>query len=677
MKGKIQNDSVCSLNHTKNVCLSSVIEPTSGNSEIENQINITVVFPDASLPTPTNGGFKDQEEFRKFVMEHQNGKWKTEFTCRPTSERESDFTDDSIGDAFPLQFPFGHTGLKGDPAVTELNTKPHRKKLEVFRKLLRHRKPLFHYPLFNLIVENLIMKEKIFLQTKILCNLKCSDTTTMGEKFGSMTPENLEKAIQNCRNNRSIQFSNSGEHQFLRSIKSTCGKLPHSNEACIDARRTYFSFLVKFGIPAIFLTINPDDLRNFRIVVYSLPPNKVSAYGEVDLKSFSESEILADFNVRREARAQHPGLCAEEYQRLMDLVIKHLFNWDTEKQENKGVGLFGEVTAWCLATEEQGRKSLHGHYLVFIKNWQRIMNTLQLQKDEKKTASTLHMTYNDAWRDAKAMFVNACSAELFSDFETTKPLSGTPVFYHENCRSERNKKAMRFTVKPVEGQMLREMRHKTQCHVHKGQITSCKKCNRFFTMNEIVENALNVHLGNNESIFSFPEKRCKPLDRIVYEMGKDFSWLEGEQYQQSLRYFVGNAITNVHLTTHANRCFKKGSECYANIPDSPSEYPIMVINDDFDLWSDIWGNKEHRWMLRFQPKSEIEDVFMNVHNPVITKMIMCNNNVQVGMNGRSVLYSTGYQVKSQQKEERLAFEKVSDVLCKIIKKQVSDSKTIF
>ena len=103
----------------------------------------------------------------------------------------------------------------------------------------------------------------------------------------------------------------------------------------------------------------------------------------------------------------------------------------------------------------------------------------------------------------------------------------------------------------------------------------------------------------------------------------------------------------------------------------------MVIKDDFNLWSDIWGNKEHRWMLRFQPKREIEDVFMNVHNPVITKMIMCNNNVQVGMNGRSVLYSTGYQVKSQQKEERLGFEKVSDVLCKIIQKQVSDSKTIF
>jgi hypothetical protein len=81
-------------------------------------------------------------------------------------------------------------------------------------------------------------------------------------------------------------------------------------------------------------------------------------------------------------------------------------------------------------------------------------------------------------------------------------------------------------------------------------------------------------------------------------------------------------------------------------------------------------------MLRFQPKRSIEDIFMNVHNPMITKLLMCNNNVQIGMNGRSIFYSTGYQVKSQQKEERLAFEKVSAVLCKVIQKQVSREQYI-
>jgi hypothetical protein len=602
------------------------------------------------------------------VLDHQNGKWKTEFTARPTSDREPDHIDDTLGDAFPLQFPYGHTGLRGDPAVTELKEKRIRQRINVFRKLLRHRKPCFHYPLFNLIVENLIMKDKIFMQTKILCNIKSSETATMGKKYGCMSPDKLENAIQDCRNNRSVQYSNTGEHQFLRSIKSTCGKLPHSNEACLDARRIYFSYLMKFGIPAIFLTITPDDLRSFRVVVYSLSPNKVSAHGEVDPKSFSESDILTDFNVRREARVQHPGLCAEEYQRLMELVIKHLFNWDTKTQTSNGMGLFGEVLAWCLATEEQGRKSLHGHYLVYIKNWNRVMNILQRVKDE--AIGQGNWKYADAHRDAKRIFVNACSARLFSDFEVGKPLSEFPVFSHEECRGERRRKKMRFAVKPVEDQMLREMRHKVQCQIHNGQIASCAKCKRYFSINEIVENALNVHLGNNENKFQFPEKRCQPLDRIVYEMGKDFSWMDKGDYEQSIRYFAGNAITNVHLTKHTPRCFKKGAECYANLPDGISESAMLIYSSEFDLWSDWCGNKEKRFMLRFQPKRLIEDVFMNVHNPLISKLLMCNNNVQLGMNGQSILYSTGYQVKSQQKEERLAFEKVSNVLCNVIRNQV-------
>ena len=111
---------------------------------------------------------------------------------------------------------------------------------------------------------------------------------------------------------------------------------------------------MKFGIPAIFLTITPDDMRSFRIVVYSLSPNQVSVHREVDSSTFSEPDILKEFNIRREAWVEHPGLCAEEYQRIMELVIKHIFNWDTENQTSKGMGLFGEVLARCLATEEQG-----------------------------------------------------------------------------------------------------------------------------------------------------------------------------------------------------------------------------------------------------------------------------------------------------------------------------------
>ena len=83
----------------------------------------------------------------------------------------------------------------------------------------------------------------------------------------------------------------------------------------MEARRKYFSFLMMFGMPAIFLTINPDDLRNYQIVVYALI-GKESTSGSVDQNELSEDDNVTDFKIRKDARLNHPGLCAEEYKRI-------------------------------------------------------------------------------------------------------------------------------------------------------------------------------------------------------------------------------------------------------------------------------------------------------------------------------------------------------------------------
>jgi hypothetical protein len=185
--------------------------------------------------------------------------------------------------------------------------------------------------------------------------------------------------------------------------------------------------LIKFGIPAIFLTITPDDLRNFRIMVYSLSPHKVTSFGEVDTKTLSESDILLDFNnVRRKARVEHPGLCVEEYQRMMELVIMHLFDWDIGTQKSNGVGLLATILAWCLATKEQGRKLLHGLYLLYVENWNQVMNILQRRKNEDHAVGS--WTFAAATNDAKKMFVKVCSAQFFLEFEVGKALSEVPFF---------------------------------------------------------------------------------------------------------------------------------------------------------------------------------------------------------------------------------------------------------
>ena len=223
----------------------------------------------------------------------------------------------------------------------------------------------------------------------------------------------------------------------------------------------------------------------------------------------------------------------------------------------------------------------------------------------------------------------------------------------------------------MEEQYLREMRHKRMCHTHGGLIGTCVKCKKVFSVNDIIATAISTHLGKNVRTIPFPEGNVSRLDRFVYEISKDFTWDMKNEFSKALRYFASNALTNVHLTTHSKRCFKKGSECYANLPDAVCDTAKIMFNPEIDCWTNWYGEKEARTMFRFQPRRPIDSVFMNTHNPDLTKLFGSNNNVLCGMNGRSVMYVTGYQVKSQQKDEARAFEAVSRIFVALLQKQVS------
>ena len=627
------------------------------------------MFPDSSEPQSTNGGFQTQDEFRNWLLGKQNGQWHSEVHARPTAEKIQDYKDSTIADAFPLQFPYGITCLPKDPFMEPIYGKKRKTKrykrdrYQVFRKFLQHRNPNFHKPLFNLVIENIIMKETIFQKAQMYCNCKSKDNIAMGNKYGLMTAKQLERAIQDNRNNTRQQYSSAPEHQFLKSIRSACGNLPHSKEAAMEARRILFSYIMRFGFPAIFLTITPDDRRNFRIVIYScLGKEKKTNY---NISDFTDDDILFKYNLRKKAAVDYPGLCAEEYEHIIDLVVKHVFNWDVAEQKSNGIGLFAKVNAWSIATEEQGRKNLHGHFLVFVEDWSDVLQILQRKDGDE------FLSYRQAIRKTSQFFNNACSARLFQDFKTDQPLDEHAVFEHSQCRGKRRNNRTVYHVSPVDAQAFREMRHKSKCHEHNGVIAKCNRCPTTFSINDLIASALNTHLGKkNHDRFKFPEYQVKHLDFVVYEMHKDFEWTEGTEKEKAIRYFAANTISNMHFTTHATRCFKKGPECFANLPDVPSEKFQVLYDTDNYTWTDYLGNKEIRSIFRLHPTRNLEDAFINTHNKSLTDLLLCNTNVLLGMNGCIVHYVTCYKTKDQQKEENHAFENMSTIMLKHLAKQV-------
>ena len=630
------------------------------NVSINNHISMTVVYPDSNMPTSSNGGFSSQEELKDFIISHcVDGHWESALHARPLAERLNDFEGDALIRCFPLQFPYGHSGLECDPAVVLMSSHRHaaqmkRKRNEALRKYLCLRPPVFHTALFNLVICGALLKDEMFRSAKIQGCYKRSNGNTLAEEIGAMTPAQFQTAINHARSNNRQQYSSDVASQFLRSVSATCRSLPHTNEACTEAQTTYFSFLSTFGMPCFFLTVTPDDENCFRIVAYSTQ-NMSGELLNVDVSKLTDEEIVADFKIHRDIRTKYPGLCAMEYDRVINAVICHLFNWDFETQHSKGIGLFGEIMAWIQATEEQGRKTLHAHFLLFVKDWDLVFNILRCGPDHY--SQTL---WKNAYKTAISLFDDVATTSLFHDCDPDNGLLQHHPFSHECYRDARSRKRQRLDVEGVPLQSLRRMQHKRLCHLHQGIIASCAhpRCSHQFSVHAILTTALRVL--NNDKLIVYPDTTGR-LRKYVYESRKPRSTTNGRR-QNAIDLFNANASYNVHAVLHATRCFKKGDECYAHLPEQPYLGSKLYFASEMCHWYDYKGEPSETFTFRYMPRRNIEDAFMNTHNRDITERCPCNTNILCAITGPAVFYVTCYNVKKQQKDERVAWENVARVL---------------
>ena len=117
----------------------------------------------------------------------------------------------------------------------------------------------------------------------------------------------LKQAINFDRTSDPRQCSAEISSYFLQSITATCQALPHTNEASSEVQKKYFSYLAKFGLPCLFLTITSDDKNNFCIVAYSTTNVKGNPFN-IDISNIPDEDVIAKCNLKK--RFALPGtLC--------------------------------------------------------------------------------------------------------------------------------------------------------------------------------------------------------------------------------------------------------------------------------------------------------------------------------------------------------------------------------
>ena len=113
----------------------------------------------------------------------------------------------------------------------------------------------------------------------------------------------------------------------------------------------------EFGKAQIWLTFSPDDTQSVQIAWYAM--------GE----DFEERlrNNAPDGSFRFDLTAKNPGAAALHFEHILELVISDVIGWDVKRRRPfKRGGYFGVPKAWLRVIEEQGRLTVHAHFLIWI-----------------------------------------------------------------------------------------------------------------------------------------------------------------------------------------------------------------------------------------------------------------------------------------------------------------------
>ncbi len=95
----------------------------------------------------------------------------------------------------------------------------------------------------------------------------------------------------------------------------------------------------------------------------------------------TEDKCLADFVLRKNARLKNPGACSIEFQSAMQILTECMLKWDIKSKSSTGKGILGTVQAFAGANEEQGRKTLHRHWQIWVEDMNQSLQNALFDKD--------------------------------------------------------------------------------------------------------------------------------------------------------------------------------------------------------------------------------------------------------------------------------------------------------
>ena len=368
----------------------------------------------------------------------------------------------------------------------------------------------------------------------------------------------------------------------------------------------------------------------------------------------SEADCIADFVLRKDVRLKNPGACSLEFQSVLQIIIECMLQWDIKKKTSKGKGILGTVLAFFAADEEQGRKTLHRHWQIWVKEIDETLRNCLFHED--------HAARDIARRSLCKQIDNVLTASY-----------GSELCIIHKCKKEGsgviNKQDIDEVIfKERDPYIFRRARHKELCVDVDGGLMSCSYCEEIISTSSIINNCLqrwrNTIIPGKRSQHYRPDTIIplskERLDMVAYTFSyhmdngcaveKDSFWGNKNVRELLLKYRFEE-----HSACHKASCFKKGCECRFLFPfmSTPSTYIHEDKGDNNEkeiLWYSLDGSTRKMCPFLIFPRRPMGSQYVNPHNSAILNVLNCNTNIQIG-DVSQVFYSTLYTSKSTQEED--------------------------
>jgi hypothetical protein len=326
--------------------------------------------------------------------------------------RGEDFADSHeawfFAKAFPTLFPFGLGGPRlveesisrisaNAPASTPLPQEPLARGAMTSRNLSlsawarivlqRHGGRFATHKIFTFLVFNMLVRYRNHRVSMMSVTRK--DFPDVEQVVRLMSAQRLERARRELE--ALGKTSDDGVNRLLRSLSLYGLRQPMSRELRLGMRRKIKSLIVKEGIPAIWFTLNPNDITNpvkLRLAAYrTREPDEAEAF----LTSMDTSYK------RMRLAISDPLSSALFFHREMSMFFRHYVQVGEDS-------VFGRISQYFGAVETNERGALHLHGLLWL---QGNMCLSSLWGDVENGASK---TYQDrVIRYVDSVFAEVCA----------------------------------------------------------------------------------------------------------------------------------------------------------------------------------------------------------------------------------------------------------------------------